>query len=1790
MPVYAHATFAPATFSVRCESDALLSFEAVLIDRSKWMVEVRPSLFQGGNTVGVVAVLQNPELESNGLQSEPEVIFTLQVRVSSLALGGEIASVNCTTMYLSNIFNEKIQPMGVVTPTPALIFDSYPANDPFRGVVTIAESVPRGLFSFIEQAQLINTAVLSQVPQYFALTHLVVMSTGALVDSGLSTSCESDSLAFQISESCDMIALNGSEFTGAELDTITTQFESFNSSITVRVWYPQTSALQATPPSLYPIQGWLSPNATGQCSQQFQPATLSAMADFSFSPTSAVFTASVLPLIATQLVVSDPGVIALSEDGRSVSALRGGTSFISTTGSFITPPIEITVFGEPVNITSLDVTVFSGINLNIPSPPYPIISSQLASVTIEQQFATVSSAVFYSALAVTSQGSVVAVRPEFGLVVESLNQSIIQVDNDRGGEIILIGRGLGAVVQVTWQSPCTGLPIATGVGSIEVTIPDPISLQATISSPRITFPGDNAVLAGIPTQATLSIMLQYPDGAVRNATADPIAQYSISQGAGLVSLAVSDLVLVIPASELSIGEVVIVATYGSLSVNVSLTVVQYTGVEILPTPHPAYSGSESIRKDVLFQLGSSGQYQQVALELLAVLSDNSSVVFAASSQFPPFFQSQSPAIVITSNIVRASAAGTFEITGQLGTDTATVQVIVSDSPVTVEILLQISSAGIANETFSGFATDTAQLELDVQLSDGTVYLDFVPDLSSLSLVAFASDADAVMVNSSTGLLTLLDNHHTLVTITAASGLLETQLSFACNLEPEIGDIDLGFRSGVPIPPVQVGESVSVPLFVNTGSQSLTGFNLAVVYETSHLAFVALSQVNSWPATLQFSDSPATGLITITSTLQNGSPGISGLTQLATLTFSAHTPGVASIGGLILQMVDSNGDRIGEVPRSFVSGDIDLLVVGNRRRRDAGGNRAARNVACTSQPPCELCPDLRERGDVNGDCVFNALDPGFLLQYHAELLYNFELASGSQLVGSLISQQVEQFDSDNNTAIDPQDVYFLQQVYNGQLHFLTGVSVAPTQGNPTCTLAINATLSSRGNIPPNASTTEVFFDIALPFDVSFSNQQLFDGSLFLLGQPATEVDKGLVLQGGVVQAVSLEPGVFGIELQTNLSQTDIGLTVIQVTSQDSLTTNHARTRAMFSSPDPPFTYPNPLSITIDSFSDTTNVVASNGYNPFTVFDNTLPSVVCLTPPGPPILNQTSYDELVAENASVGTELFRVLSTSQSDFPLLYSIDSGNSNNAFAIDSSTGVFTVRGALDFEVLSSYSLAILVTDSSTLFSSTAMAEVTITDVNDNTPVLAAIDPVTLPENTPLGSLVATAVATDEDSGLNAAIEYSINSSMFAIDDQFGLITLQMPLDFDAQVTYLVAVFASDNGRPALSASTLLNITVQPPDPTILQFDQSVYNVSITENSPEGQSILQLQAAPVESNSTDPLPMAVVYSLDTPSGYPFSLDPDTGELAVNGTIDREQRDFYELQVRALLADTDRAVPALAVVLVSVLDLNDNSPQFDQAEYTAALVEEVASETLALRITAVDQDLAENGTVLYSLSEPSDLFSIDASSGLLTNSQPVDFETVQQVELVIVAMDTSPTPLYSSANVTIFITDINDNPPVVAVNPSTASIAEDSSIGTFVATASATDLDSTAVNGDFIFTFSNPVTGFAINSTSGVIVTSSLIDFEAVSSYQLEVVVEDSQDASLSSNAPLMVSLIDVNDNPPAFSQDTFFLAFSEATAVGVTLFDLQTVTSDGDSPINAASEYLLQSGNAIIMCVPRVD
>uniref|UniRef100_A0A8C2KXB4 Cadherin, EGF LAG seven-pass G-type receptor 3 n=1 Tax=Cyprinus carpio TaxID=7962 RepID=A0A8C2KXB4_CYPCA len=460
--------------------------------------------------------------------------------------------------------------------------------------------------------------------------------------------------------------------------------------------------------------------------------------------------------------------------------------------------------------------------------------------------------------------------------------------------------------------------------------------------------------------------------------------------------------------------------------------------------------------------------------------------------------------------------------------------------------------------------------------------------------------------------------------------------------------------------------------------------------------------------------------------------------------------------------------------------------------------------------------------------------------------------------------------------------------------------------------------------------------------------------------------------------------------------------------------------------------------------------------------------------------------------------------------------------------------------------------------------------------------------ENQPPGTSVITMTAEDPDAGEAGRLSYSMAPLMnsrsmdyFQIDPITGLLTTTHILDREHMDLHYFRVTATDHGSPRLSGTTMVTITVADRNDHSPVFEQTEYRETIRENVEEGYPILQLRATDLDSPANANIRYRFIGESAAVARTAFEIDPRSGLITTRGTVDREANERYTLLVEA--SDQGREPgprSATVSVHITVLDENDNVPQFSQKRYVVAVREDVRPYSEILRVSASDQDKDGNAAVHYNIISGNSRgqFAIDSVTGEIQVVAPLDYEMEREYTLRLRAQDNGRPPLSNNTGiVSVQVTDVNDNPPIFVSTPFQATVLESAPIGHSILHIQAIDTD----NGDnarleYHLTGTGMDTPFVINAATGWVTVSSELDRESVEHYFFGVEARDYGSPPLSATASVTITVMDVNDNRPEFLQKEYYVRLNEDAAVGTSVVSVTAVDRD----VNSAVTYQITGGN----------
>jgi hypothetical protein len=592
---------------------------------------------------------------------------------------------------------------------------------------------------------------------------------------------------------------------------------------------------------------------------------------------------------------------------------------------------------------------------------------------------------------------------------------------------------------------------------------------------------------------------------------------------------------------------------------------------------------------------------------------------------------------------------------------------------------------------------------------------------------------------------------------------------------------------------------------------------------------------------------------------------------------------------------------------------------------------------------------------------------------------------------------------------------------------------------------------------------------------------------------------------------------------------------------------------------------------------------------------------------PVFDNGSYAVLIPENTTVGTEILQVTASDTDPSSQIFYSLSGVNYEHFSINTTTGSITVAMSLDYETIRDYQLMIIAIDSLSEDRNNGTAvflTISLTDVNDVIPEFTQQEYSFSVVENEAPAVIGMVEASDQDP-VSPLVQYFItsvspgDSGLFSIGTESGEIVANVAFDREQYSSYSLSIEARDNGVPQLTGTATVAVEILDRNDNTPVFSQNEYNMSIPENITVGVEILQVEAMDQDSGLNGEVTFAINSGDDLNH---FSINATSGSIQVNDNLDREMIDQYILSVQA----SDSGSPpntASVFVYITITDEGDNPPIFTSANFSGEVVENSPSETFVLQVEAVDMDLGINAEIAYTFAPDVGQipFTIDSMTGVVSvdNSQLLDRELVSLYQLSVEAYNPNyPSGARSSVPVIIRVTDVNDESPNFVEETFVVSADEDftpvgitepgsgSGMGLqptprYITTVAAMDLDEVGTpNSQFTFSIIQGDTQtFTIDPMNGNIYAAQPLDREVTDFYQLLVEAVDMGTPSQSSRAYVNITIVDINDNAPSFSEQLYSVSVLEDVLVEMEV--LRVSASDFDDGSNSELRFSI-IGNSI--------
>ncbi|XP_053422641.1 protocadherin beta-14 [Nycticebus coucang] len=441
--------------------------------------------------------------------------------------------------------------------------------------------------------------------------------------------------------------------------------------------------------------------------------------------------------------------------------------------------------------------------------------------------------------------------------------------------------------------------------------------------------------------------------------------------------------------------------------------------------------------------------------------------------------------------------------------------------------------------------------------------------------------------------------------------------------------------------------------------------------------------------------------------------------------------------------------------------------------------------------------------------------------------------------------------------------------------------------------------------------------------------------------------------------------------------------------------------------------------------------------------------------------------------------------------------------------------------------------------------AELHVKDINDHSP--AFLDKeilIKISESTTIGTTFLMESAQDLDVGSNSLQNYTISPNSYfyiKIRDSgdrkiYPELVLDRALDHEEENELRLTLTALDGGSPPKSGTTLVFIQVLDINDNAPEFPQSLYEVQVLEDTPLGSWIITISAKDLDTGNYGKISYTFFHASEDVRKT-FEINTLSGEINLRSSLDFEVIQSYTINIQA----TDGGgLSEKCTLLVEVIDINDNPPEVTMSSTTKRIPEN-ASETLVALFSVRDQDAGDNGRMVCSIQDdlPFLLKPTFKNFFTLISEKALDRESRDEYTITITVTDFGTPRLQTQYNLTVLISDVNDNAPAFTQTSYTLFVHENNSPALHIGTISATDRDS-GTNAQVTYSLLPPqdphlplASLVSINADNGHLYALRALDFEALQAFEFRVGATDRGSPALSSEALVRVVVVDANDNSP---------------------------------------------------------
>lgn len=635
----------------------------------------------------------------------------------------------------------------------------------------------------------------------------------------------------------------------------------------------------------------------------------------------------------------------------------------------------------------------------------------------------------------------------------------------------------------------------------------PYTAEVEMLQTYIASPANPAGLAGITSRSALEIRLLYTNGTTMDITNESHRYIldDVSKSNSLFSVVVTDGLPFVVANNngLSGSGKLLVHVTNVKTIEVNVTVIGSIKLSMKAVSYPEIPGTNEVTelKQVI-----AGHFQRVLLKVLLNLTNgdrvdvslslNTSFVFTNAQQVGGTYEI-GPAPRNLFSVLGHGLSGSVSLQAVFAQSlSASVNLTLSS---TLLKLVTINRFGLknVNTTLSGVTVVTkVQPFAELQMEDGSIHLLDNFTMYNGLLTFTSSDAAVASVNPDSGVVTLLSDSSTPITITAravSNTSITAVVSFYCNLEPRQGEVDIGDKEGPAIPPLATNEPWTMSVRMNPGKLGILAVQVEIWFNTSDVQMVSIN--TDLPYSFAHNTIHIFGSVAEAKALME---------DIAEVVFTSLKSGVPEV-----------------IYRSFRTVDKDLTPVPSKAASSCSSNVF---------------------GDIDFDCTFDIVDVAFISAYIASSKAQFTDTLGSKMSAVSTSQKLS-MDVNWDEAIDSKDATFLSFIYLDKAKFVAKLTyqIPNHQGISLdkCALEITVELSNKDGSLTSSAQAEVYF--------LFSHStgpvaEQFSQTVFTAGSKVGV--EGISSVQGLIKA-NYENGKFLVAAKnSDLESSNVGISIIQ----------------------------------------------------------------------------------------------------------------------------------------------------------------------------------------------------------------------------------------------------------------------------------------------------------------------------------------------------------------------------------------------------------------------------------------------------------------------------------------------------------------------------------------------------------------------------------------------------------------------------------------------------------------------